>query len=70
MKLKDRFMISTDFDKWKIYDRDTRKKLCDDYGALRGDSELDEMSVWSIGVKTAKDGSRYLRVSVYKPKFR
>lgn len=69
MKLLDRFMTSTIDNRiiWKIYDKETHKKLCDDYGALRGDSPLDSMSVWSMAIKTAANGIKYLRVSVYRP---
>lgn len=52
---------------WKIYDKETRRKLCDDYGALRGDSPLDEMIVWSMSYRTSKSGQKYVRVSVYSP---
>ena len=53
--------------KWKIYDRDTRRKLSDDYGAETGDLYFDDWRVWSIIVKTDKAGSKYYRVSVYNP---
>lgn len=70
MKLIDRFMTSTlpsDIT-WKIYDKDTRKKLCDDYGALRSDTELDKRPVWSMScIKTDSRGKKYLRVSVSQP---
>ena len=69
MKLIDRFMTSTlpsDI-RWKIFDKDTRKKLCDDYGALRGDTELDKRPVWSMSFKTDSRGKKYLRVSVSQP---
>lgn len=70
MKLIDRYMNATSglgaILPWKIYDRDTRRKLSDDYGAERYDFLADEWEVWSMSVKKDKSGNRYLRVSVYK----
>lgn len=66
MKLLDRFFAAPINDiKWKIYDKHTRRKLSDDYGAERDDAPYDNMRVWSIGVKTDKNGTKYYRVSVY-----
>lgn len=49
--------------RWKIFDRDTRRKLCEDYGSLRTD-ELDHKKVWSIVGSKDKNG-RFFRVTVY-----
>lgn len=66
MKLIDRFMIAPiDGITWKIYDKNTHRKLSDNYGAERDDVPYDNMRVWSIGVKTDKNGKKYYRVSVY-----
>lgn len=69
MKLIDSFMISTQPSniRWKIFDKDTRKKLCDDYGALSGESDLDNRPVWSMQIKTDARGRKYIRVSVSQP---
>lgn len=68
MKLIDRFMITTSYQgiPWKIYNKETHRLLCKDYGNLRGDSKLDDMNVWSISIKRDKDNNiKYLRVSVH-----
>lgn len=65
MKLYDRYIIAPmDTPTWKIYDKNTRRKLCDDYGSVEGFTPLDDMSVWSMSLKTTKDGRQYVRVSV------
>ncbi len=51
---------------WKIYDKDTRRKLSDDYGAERGEFLPDDWEVWSMTVKENKSGKQYIRVSVCK----
>lgn len=53
--------------RWKIYDKETRRKLSDDYGAETGDLYFDDWHVWSIIVKTDKAGNNYYRVSVRNP---
>lgn len=52
---------------WKIYDRDTRRKLSDDYGAEKGDLYYDNFFVSSMVLKETKNGKQYIRVTVYQP---
>lgn len=49
--------------RWKIFDRETRRKLCDDYGQLRFD-ELDDKQIFDITVREDKKG-KFFRVTVY-----
>lgn len=71
MKLIDRFMITWSGEAahlpWKIYDKATGRKLSDNYGAERDDADYDNWPVWSMTIKTAKSGARYVRVSVVGP---
>lgn len=52
---------------WKIYDRDTRRKLSDDYGSEVGDLYYDNFFVSSMVLKETKNGKQYIRVTVYQP---
>ena len=61
------FYFSTPIDPypWRIYDRHTRRKLSDDYGAELADEYYDSMRVWEIKLKTSASGDKYYRVTVY-----
>lgn len=49
---------------WKIFERGTRKKLCDDYGQLKT-NELDDRKIFRIVSSTSKNDNKFFRVTVY-----
>lgn len=67
MTLYDTFMNSTQpiSVPWRIFERTTRKKICDNYGRLKADDEsIDDLQVYKAEVKYNKKGIKYVRVTV------
>lgn len=52
---------------WRIYEKSSKRKLSDNYGAERGDLFFDHYCIYSMIVRQSKHGEKYLRVSVYDP---
>lgn len=61
----DAYDCNTNGVQWRVFCG--RKKVCDDYGEMAGELDIDDAEVLKAEVKYSKSGERFVRVSLKKP---